>query len=86
MVEKFTLDGCKISPSFLFCIFAKQAYTDAKKNRFGSIWNCASTMSFTKDNKQTMLSIIIHVVTAILTWLKYSDIASQPYLTDALNI
>lgn len=86
MVEKFTLDGCKISPSFLLYIFAKQAYTDTKKNRFGSIWNCASTMSFTKDDKQTMLSIIIHVVTVVLTWLKYSDIASQLYLTDASNI
>lgn len=77
LVEMFTLDGCKISPSFLLYIFAKQTYTDAKKNRYRLIWNCASTVSFIKDGKQTMLSITIHVVTAVLTWLKYSDIASR---------
>lgn len=42
-------------------------------------------LSFIKDDKQTVLSIIIHAVTAVLTWLKYSDIESQLDLTDAPN-
>ena len=41
---------------------------------------------FIKDDQQTMLSIIIHVVSAVLTWLKYSGIASQLHFTDAPNI
>lgn len=74
----------KLALHFYSASLQNQTYTDAKKNRYGLIWNCASTVSFIKDGKQTMLSVTIHVVTAVLTWLKYSDIASR--LFDAPHI
>ena len=57
IVEKFTLAGSKISPSFLFYIFANRTYVDAKKNRFIPIGNCVFTVSSVKDDKQSAYNV-----------------------------